>query len=63
LHKLVRFIGDVAREVLPTGLLGEAAVWEALLEQTPMTAMIHNLSTLADARQYSPERVASPRNG
>ncbi len=34
------------REVLPTELLQQARVWEALLEQMPMTAMIRNLATL-----------------
>lgn len=34
------------REVVPTPLLKEASVWEVLLEDMPMTALIRNLATL-----------------
>jgi len=34
------------REAVPTELLNSAEVWEALLEQMPMTAMIRNLATM-----------------
>jgi 60 kDa SS-A/Ro ribonucleoprotein len=38
---------DLPREALPTQWLNEAAVWEALLEKMPMTAMIRNLGNMA----------------
>lgn len=34
------------REAVPTQWLNERAVWEALLEEMPMTALIRNLATL-----------------
>ncbi len=34
------------REAVPTGWLKEPSVWEALLEDMPMTALIRNLATL-----------------
>lgn len=34
------------REVLPTEVLNDPLVWEALLEKMPMTAMIRNLATM-----------------
>jgi 60 kDa SS-A/Ro ribonucleoprotein len=34
------------REAVPTEWLNEVVVWEALLEQMPMTAMIRNLATM-----------------
>ena len=34
------------REAVPTHFLNEVAVWEALLEEMPMTALIRNLATL-----------------
>jgi 60 kDa SS-A/Ro ribonucleoprotein len=37
---------NLPREAVPTQFLNEAAVWEALLEQMPMTALIRNLATL-----------------
>jgi len=36
----------VPREAIPTELLKEPQVWEALLEDMPMTAMIRNLATM-----------------
>lgn len=36
----------VPREAVPTELLREPLVWEALLEDMPMTAMIRNLATM-----------------
>ena len=38
---------DLPREALPTQWLKEAAVWEALLEKMPMTAMIRNLGNMS----------------
>ncbi|MEQ1933031.1 MAG: TROVE domain-containing protein [Fimbriimonadaceae bacterium] len=36
----------IPREAVPTSLLAEAEVWEALLEAMPITALIRNLGTL-----------------
>jgi 60 kDa SS-A/Ro ribonucleoprotein len=46
--EIVRLIREyrLPREAVPTGWLTEAAVWEALLEDMPMTAMIRNLATM-----------------
>ena len=37
---------DLPREAIPTEFLKEAKVWEALLENMPMSAMIRNLATM-----------------
>ena len=37
---------DLPREAIPTEKLNELAVWEALLEKMPMTAMIRNLGKM-----------------
>ena len=37
---------DLPREAVPTTLLNERIVWEALLERMPLTALIRNLATL-----------------
>jgi 60 kDa SS-A/Ro ribonucleoprotein len=37
---------DLPREAVPTPLLNDALVWEALLERMPMTALIRNLAKL-----------------
>ena len=44
----MRLIRDynLPRECVPTQLLTDASVWEALLEKMPMTAMIRNLPTM-----------------
>lgn len=42
------------REVVPTTLLQKAEVWEALLAQMPMTAMIRNLATLTRVGVLAP---------
>ncbi|KAH7709094.1 CBN-ROP-1 protein [Aphelenchoides avenae] len=44
--ELIREHGLV-REHMPTELLNSTAVWAALLEKTPMTALIRNLSVLS----------------
>jgi 60 kDa SS-A/Ro ribonucleoprotein len=38
---------DLPREALPTEWLRDAAVWEALLQKMPMTAMIRNLGVMS----------------
>lgn len=44
----VRLITDhrMPREVVPTELLTEAKIWEALMESMPMTAMVRNLANM-----------------
>ncbi len=37
---------DLPREAVPTALLNEAAVWEALLERMPLTALVRSLAKL-----------------
>lgn len=46
--EVVKLIRDynLPREVIPTEYLKNTAVWAALLEKMPMTAMIRNLSTM-----------------
>lgn len=42
------------REAVPTQFLGSPLVWEALLQQMPMTALIRNLATLTRIGLLSP---------
>ena len=46
--EIVRLIikHDLPREAVPTQWLNEVAVWDALLQRMPMTAMIRNLSKM-----------------
>jgi 60 kDa SS-A/Ro ribonucleoprotein len=37
---------DLVRECVPTRWLGEADVWDALLDRMPLTAMVRNLATM-----------------
>jgi 60 kDa SS-A/Ro ribonucleoprotein len=37
---------DLVRECIPTRWLGEAEVWEALLDRMPLTAIVRNLATM-----------------
>lgn len=50
---LIRQYGLV-RESVPTELLTEAVVWEALLEKMPMTAMIRNLGNMSKVGLLKP---------
>jgi 60 kDa SS-A/Ro ribonucleoprotein len=50
---LIREYGLV-RESVPTELLTEADVWEALLEKMPMTAMIRNLGNMSKVGLLKP---------
>lgn len=45
---VVKLIGEfnLPREAIPTQWLGEIAVWDALLERMPMTAMVRNLGKM-----------------
>lgn len=45
---------NLPREVLPTEVLTESLVWEALLEKMPMTAMIRNLATMTRVGAIKP---------
>lgn len=47
------------REALPTEWLREPAVWEALLESMPMTAMLRNLATMTRVGLLTPLAAAS----
>ena len=46
--EIVKLIGefDLPREAIPTQWLNETAVWDALLQSMPMTAMIRNLGKM-----------------
>lgn len=45
---------NMPRECVPTQWLKEAAVWEALLETMPMTALIRNLATMTRVGLLAP---------
>jgi len=55
-REIVPLIRDyrLPREAVPTALLNHAAVWEALLEDMPMTALIRNLATLTRVGLLTP---------
>lgn len=55
--KLIRDY-DLPREALPTQWLNDAAIWEALLEKMPMTAMIRNLGNMAKSGLLKPNTNA-----
>ena len=44
----------LTREMVPTELLGSAAVWDALFERMPLTAMIRNLSVMTKVGLITP---------
>lgn len=44
----------LTREMLPTRFLTEAVVWEALLEEMPMTAMLRSLGVMGQAGLLAP---------
>lgn len=50
---------DLVRECIPTQFLNSAAVWEALLEKMPMTAMVRNLGKMSAIGLLSPLSVAT----
>jgi 60 kDa SS-A/Ro ribonucleoprotein len=56
--KLIREYGLV-RESVPTDLLKDPVVWEALLEKMPMTAMIRNLGNMSKCGLLKPLSSAS----
>ena len=44
----------LTREMVPTHLLAHAVVWEALLEEMPLTALVRNLATLTRVGVLAP---------
>ncbi len=49
----------LTREMVPTPLLRHAEVWEALLEEMPLTALVRNLATLTRVGVLAPGSDAS----
>jgi 60 kDa SS-A/Ro ribonucleoprotein len=49
------------REAVPTPFLSDASVWEALLEDMPMTALVRNLATLTRVGLLTPGSDATRR--
>ena len=49
----------LTREMVPTHLLAHAGVWEALLEEMPLTAMIRNLATMTRVGLVAPGSAAA----
>ncbi len=49
------------REAVPTQWLNERAVWEALLEEMPLTAMVRNLATMTRVGLLEPMSGATSR--
>jgi 60 kDa SS-A/Ro ribonucleoprotein len=62
-EEVVRLIRDerLPREAVPTGWLSQAAVWEALLDELPMTALIRNLATMTRIGLLAPGSDAARR--
>lgn len=60
---VVRLIRDerLPREAVPTEWLRDPAVWEALLDDMPMTALIRNLATLTRVGLVAPGSEATAR--
>jgi len=52
---------NLPRECIPTELLNEPSVWEALLVKMPMTAMIRNLATMTRVGLIAPMSQANGR--
>lgn len=60
--EVVRLIGDnpnLSWEMIPTEFLGEAKVWEALLPNLPMTALIRNLARMTSSGLIAPLSTAA----
>lgn len=52
---------DLPREAIPTEKLKSLAVWEALLEKMPMTAMVRNLGKMSSIGLLKPLSAASKK--
>ncbi len=50
---------NLPREAIPTELLNDLGVWEALLEDMPMTAMVRNLGKMSSIGLLKPLSVAA----
>jgi 60 kDa SS-A/Ro ribonucleoprotein len=61
--EIVRLIRehDLVRECIPTRWLGEADVWEALLDRMPLTAMVRNLATMTRLGLLAPGSAGTNR--
>jgi 60 kDa SS-A/Ro ribonucleoprotein len=59
-QEVIQLIRDhnLPREAIRTDLLTDPAVWEALLERMPMTAMIRNLATMTRSGLLTPMSAA-----
>jgi 60 kDa SS-A/Ro ribonucleoprotein len=59
--EIVRLIRDfrLVREGVPTQFLASAKVWEALLDQMPLTAMLRNLATMTRVGLLSHDSAAT----
>lgn len=51
----------IPREALPTELLTQASIWEALLQDMPLTAMIRNLGNLSKCGLLAPGSAAADK--
>lgn len=60
LPEILRLIGDhgLTREMVPTKWLNEVSVWDALLKDMPLTAMIRNLGKMTSIGLLSPFSTA-----
>jgi 60 kDa SS-A/Ro ribonucleoprotein len=58
--ELVRAYG-LPREAVPSAHLASAEVWEALLEDMPMTALVRNLATMTRAGALAPGSAATAK--
>lgn len=60
LHTIIHLIDtyDLPREALPTQWLNEPAVWDRLLQNMPMTAMIRNLGVMSKIGLLAPMSAA-----
>lgn len=59
--EMVRLIAgyDLPRECVPTEFLNDLSVWEALLENMPVTAMIRNLGKMTSIGLVAPNSAAA----
>ena len=59
--EIVRLVRDfrLVREGVPTQFLASAKVWEALLDQMPLTAMLRNLATMTRVGLLTHESTAT----
>lgn len=62
-EEIVRLVRDfrLVRECVPTQWLNHKEVWEALLEEMPLTAMIRNLATMTRVGLISPLSQAAKK--